>query len=349
MKVQRVYSEAELFREAPIARPHVIAGRRLHGGFDAAGRYVPPRSGGRRDAIAAWSNALAARGGAPFSADASLLAGPRMPNADQQRLLIREGLGKVFWDVLTVTGKIEARGRVLADVVFPDLQAIVAADISQMAIGHLARGLLKAHGIDEGGDPAQGIGGHDVMWFVARDLAYGADAYPDVEPPASIARPESGRRWMPTIPQAYEGMLSFLMNLLLIEFRAEIGFANAQAILRTPDLFPGRRTQAEEAAEIVERIRIDEEIHIISLRLYLGELRALELRTVDGGTVRGADLIDPFWAGLVRWATVEQPALAAAAEYERLKTLILGTARGARLLAEFDRLGDPREPAASAG
>jgi len=154
---------------------------------------------------------------------------------------------------------------------------------------------------------------------------------------------------MLALPPAYEGMLSFLMNLLLIEFRAEIGFANTQAILRTPDLFPGRRAQAEEAAEIVERIRIDEEIHVTSLRLYLGELRTLELRTVDGGTVRGADLIDPFWQGLVRWATVEQPVLAAAAEHERLKTLILGTSGGPRLLAEFDRLADLREPAASAG
>jgi hypothetical protein len=30
----------------------------------------------------------------------------------------------------------------------------------------------------------------------------------------------------------------------MIEFRAEIGFANTQAILRTDDLFAGRRAQA---------------------------------------------------------------------------------------------------------
>ena len=28
------------------------------------------------------------------------------------------------------------------------------------------------------------------MWFVARDLAMGKDAYPDVEPPETISRPE---------------------------------------------------------------------------------------------------------------------------------------------------------------
>ena len=54
-----------------------------------------------------------------------------------------------------------------------------------MAIGHLDRGLLLAHGLDEGGESADGpdgeaIGGHDVMWFVARDLAFGPGAFDDV-------------------------------------------------------------------------------------------------------------------------------------------------------------------------
>ena len=101
-------------------------------------------------------------------------------------------------------------------------------------------GCCKSHGVDEGGWPGQGPeapGAHDVMWFVARDLAFGEGAYPDVEPPENIARPESGRRWMPEVSQAVEGVVSFLMNLLVIEFRAEIGFASAQAIFRTPDLF----------------------------------------------------------------------------------------------------------------
>ena len=54
----------------------------------------------------------------------------------------------------------------LAEMKFPDLRNIVVEDISSMAIGHLNGGLLVAHGIDEGGEPDKGIGGHDVMWFV---------------------------------------------------------------------------------------------------------------------------------------------------------------------------------------
>jgi hypothetical protein len=344
-----IYDETELFSDDPPARLHVVHGHRMHGGFDAAGEYVPPRSKGRSEAIAAWTAALRERSGELFEAHASLLSGPRMPNVAQQQLLLREGIGAPFWNSLTVTGKIEGRGRVLAEMQFPDLQKIVATDISAMAIGHLNKGLLKAHGLDEGGEPERGIGGHDVMWFVARDLAFGANAYPDVEPPATISRPEAGKRWMPELPPEYEGLLSFLMNLLIIEFRAEIGFANTQEILRTPDLFAGRRAEAEEAAEIVERIRLDEEIHVTSLRLYLGELRSLELRTVDGGTVSGAELIDRFWNGLVRWATVEQPRIAAETQYEALRPVILAHPEGSRIMAEFDRLSDLSSAAVSAG
>ena len=111
---------------------------------------------------------------------------------------------------------------------FTDLQPAIVEDITEMAIGHLNAGLLKAHGLDEGGLPEEGIGGHDAMWFAARDLALGPRAHPDTEPPERIGRPETGDRLMPEIEAPIESLLSFLMNLLIIEFRAEIGFATTQ-------------------------------------------------------------------------------------------------------------------------
>jgi hypothetical protein len=337
---QLVYTEAELFADDPFAKPHVVEGRRLHGGFSSDGRYLPPRAAGRRRAIAAWTDSLRARGGDLLEADSSLLTGVRMPNVEQHRLMIRNGLTQTFWNGLTTTGKIEARGRVLAEMKYPDLGKLVTEDISGMAIGHLSKGMLATHGLDEGGEVSKGIGGHDAMWFIARDLVFGPNAFPDVEPPASIARPEAGKRWMPEIAPEYEAFLSFLMNLLLIEFRAEIGFAATQNVMRTPDLFADRRPQAELAAEIIERIRTDEQIHVESLRLYLGELREATLRTVDGGTIRGRVLIDRFWQGLIEWATVEQPKLAARQQYEMIKERILQHANGKRILEKFDALAD---------
>jgi hypothetical protein len=335
---QRVYDEAELMQDHAFARLHVVDGRRMHGGFLDDGRYQPPRALVREQALAHWTDALRKRGGELLDANSSLLSGPRVPNVEQQRLLLQHGLGQTFWNGLTTTGKIEGRGRMLAEMQFPDLQPVIVEDISQMAIGHLSRGLLKAHGLDEGGLPAQGIGGHDVMWFVARDLVFGPNAFPDVEPPESISRPEAGRRWMPELPMPYEGMVSFLMNLLLIEFRAEIGFASTQAVMRTPGLFDA--SAATEAAEIIGRIRIDEEIHVSSLCLYLGELRSVTFRTEQGGAIPGYVLIDRFWKGLVQWATVEQPQIAARQQLDLIRPRVLAHADGERIWQEFLALGD---------
>ena len=154
---------------------------------------------------------------------------------------------------------------------------------------------------------------------------------------------------MPEVPPEIEGLLSFLMNLLLIEFRAEIGFALSQEVLRTPGLFPGREAEAEQAAELIERIRTDELVHVRSLRLYLGELRSVHLRTVDGGQVAGADLIDRAWEDLVRWATVDQPALAAAASHEVLLAHVAGHPDAEALTAELEARADPGVVSSVAG
>ncbi|GJM38794.1 MAG: hypothetical protein DHS20C19_21610 [Acidimicrobiales bacterium] len=330
------YTEAELVTDHEYAQDHVVLGERLHGGFLADGSYQPPRALVREVALDAWETALHERGGAPFGATADLLEGLRMPTAEQQLVLLRNGLGQSFWNSLTIIGKIEARGRLLAEMTFPDLQSVIVEDISEMAIGHLNKGLLLAHGLDEGGQPAEGIGGHDAMWFAARDLAFGPGAYPDVEPPENIGREDAGTRHVPEVPPEIEGMVSFLANLLIIEFRAELGFADTQQILRTPDVFTDRRADAELAAEIVERIRIDEAIHVRSLNIYLGEMRSVSFRTLDGGTVSGADLIDRFWSGLVEWATVQQPKLAAAEQQKVLHDRIAEHAEPDRVLAAFE-------------
>lgn len=329
------YSRDELMEDHDYAEPQVVAGRRMHGGFLADGTYQPPRTKVRGPAIEAWTTALRDRGGELFDADASLLDGVRLPSIDQQRVLLRNGLGETFWNNLTIIGKIEAKGRLLADISFPDLQDAIVEDISEMAIGHLNDGLLVAHGLDEGGLPEHGIGGHDEMWFVARDLAFGAGAYPDVEPTDNIARPDDERR-IPELRPEIEGLVSFLANLLLIEFRAELGFSETQAVLRTPDLWGERAGAAAEAADIIGRIRIDEEIHVSSLRLYLGEIRSCTFRTVDGGTIGGAEVIDRFWGDLVRWAVVDKPALEADQQRSMLDQRIRAHIEAERVLQEFE-------------
>jgi hypothetical protein len=335
-----VYDEQELLASDDYAAPQIEAGHRIHGGFDEAGNYRPPRLRHRGPALEAWTDALRARGGDLLPADSSLLAGIRFPSEAQSKLLLREGLGQGFWNTLTITGRIEARGRILADMTFPEIADAVVEDVSTWAVGHLNRGLLKAHGLDEGGEPERGIGGHDTMWFALRDLAFGDVDYPEPVVPENIARPEEELSPGAKVPDPILRTVYFLLNLLLIEFRAERGFSLTENLLRDPELFTDRRPEAERAAEIVGRIRIDEEVHVHSLRLYLGELRTLTFKTLDGGTCSGAELVDSLWAGIVHWATVEQPPLAAAQQRTILHERIAQHAEADRVRREFDALAE---------
>ena len=189
----RRFTALQLLASHDYAKPHHEAGFVLHGGMDAQDRYIPPRSLHRPRAIEAWTEGLRERGGQPLEADASLLAGIRCPNPAQMKLLLQAGLGQTFWNTLTITGHIEAKGRILAEIEFPDFQKYVVQDVSEMAVGHLNGGLLRAHGLDEGGEPEKGIGGHDVMWFALRDLAFGPNAFEEPEIPENIARPRRGK------------------------------------------------------------------------------------------------------------------------------------------------------------
>jgi hypothetical protein len=339
--VRLVYSEQEIMSDHDYARPHQAMGHRLHGGFDAGGRYIPPRTLVRVPAVEAWTEALRARGGDILAVDPSLESPERWPNEAQMKLLLREGVDQVLWDSFTTTGLLEARGRFIVDAAFPNLQDIVVEDISQMAIGHLSRGMLKAHGLDEGGDPVRGIGAHDVMWFVVRDLAFGPRDYPVPTPPEFLGRPEGRARLAPEIPAACEQTILFMMNLLLIEYGAESLFSFDQRLLLDPTLFAERREQADEAAEMIERIRADERVHVTSLRCDLGELRSVTFKKVDGGTIPGAEIVDRLWDVVVRFVRDEQPKL----RREVQRPLIERTIRehpkgGERVLAAFRALGD---------
>lgn len=296
------YTREELMASHAFARPHEAAGFRLHGGFDAEGAYISPRVLNRWPAVQAWGEALQSRGWPLIDATTSLLALPNYPTVAQEVLLLQNGFGRGLWNGLTTTGVVEARGRALVNLTPPDMQAIVVEDISETATGHLHQGLLAAHGMDEGGgDPrTPDQGAHDAMWFAVRDTVFGKDAYPLPEPPQTISRPAPDRE-LPQLPPAHEALIKLMMNVLMIEVRAESYFSYCCEVFRDPATFPQRRTEAEAAAVLVERIRTDEQIHVAYLQCVVSELRSFTLKTVDEATVPGAELLDPLWSQMVEW------------------------------------------------
>lgn len=335
---QLAFTREDLLADDDFARPHEAAGYRLHGGFDATGAYVSPRVKHRWPAVRAWQAALAAKGLPLIDASQALLKRGTYPNADQQRLLLANGYGRTLWDSLTVTGVIEARGRALCDFPAPDWQDVIADDISETCTGHLHKGLLYAHGMDEGGDPDnEAVGAHDAMWFAARDMVFGSHAYPVPEIPESISRPDEGPPF-PHLPANYGGLLSLLMNVLLIEVRAEAFFSFCCEVFRDPRNFADRRAEAEQAAVMVERIREDEAIHVAYLQTALSEMRGFTFRTVDRGTVRGAEMIDPEWEKMVLWHGETQFDLGRERTHEALVAELNATPEGRAVLPEFEAL-----------
>lgn len=298
-----VWTRREILAEHRYARPQIEAGYRLHGGFDESGRYIPPRTLNRWPAIAAWRDALTARGQDLVDPSQDLMSRGSFPGAAQQSFLLELGLGQTLWNSLSVTGAVEARGRALADAEAPDFQAIVDDDISGTATAHLNKGLLRAHGLDEGGDPERGQGGHDAMWFAVRDMLFGKNAYPLPETPQSLSRPESGRL-MPQIPPEHERWILLLMNVLMIEVRAEKFFNFCTGVMRDPRNFRDRRDAARKAADLVDRIRQDEAPHVAYLTVVVSELRSFDYRVGTGGRLKGAAFIDPVWRGMVHWHSI---------------------------------------------
>jgi len=341
-----VYSREELMADHEYARPHKEVGYLLHGGFDAEGTYQSPKTLNRWPAIHAWQASLTKKGWDLVEATGALLKRGNFPNREQQKLLIKNGFGESFWNSLTVTGIIEARGQILCTLDAPDFQSIIVDDISETATGHLHKGLLYAHGADEGGDPAKPeYGAHDAMWFAARDLVFGKDAYPLVEPEDSIGRPDQGRL-MKELPEGFEQLILLLMNVLMIEVRAEAFFAHSVDLMRDTEIFGDRKADADMAATMVERIRTDEAVHVGYLQTVISGMRSFTFKTVDGGTIAGKDLIDPVWADMVVWHGETQYDLSRAQSLDAIKKRLLSKDGGEQLLAQFEALDTYNQKAA---
>lgn len=335
-----VYAREDLLAEHAYARTHEVNGQRLHGGFDEEGRYISPRSLVRPKAIQAWTDAFKQQGGLLFEEDPRLMTGPRMPNIAQWKMLLRNGFGRFFWHRLTLIAQVEGRGRLMAAWRFPDLQQVIHEDISHMAIGHWNKGLLLAHGLDEGGDVVNRIGGHEAMWLAARDLAFGERSW------RALGGNSGARRVAPkevsesVLPKEHESLLRYVMNLFMAECRADAGFSASQAVLECGDLFDGRAEEARLAATIVRRIQQDEGLHMASMRLYLSEMRAVTFKAADGSDMPGAELIDLTWGRMVNWTLIERRRQEFKDQRDEIRAALLADDRGHILVEEFDALAD---------
>lgn len=338
------YTKEELEAEHNYATPHIECGLKLHGGFDQDGVYLSPRTRYRWDAINGWHQQLRDRDVEIVEATTKLLTEPNFPNVSQQIHLLKHGIEQSFWNSITITGLIEARGKALAEVTAPDFQDVVVEDISATALGHMNQGLLTSHGWDEGGLPESGIGGHDVMWFAARDLVFGKDRFPIPEAPASIGR-EKPEREMEQLPPEHEMLISFLMNLLMIEVRAERAFDFYERVIASEETFVDKPRESAHAVELINRIRMDESVHVAWLRAAISEFRSFTVKTIDGKKVPGSEILDPVWEKMVYWHAVEMHETQRPASIAAIKQVVLSLPNGEDVYREFESLAVEKQAA----
>jgi hypothetical protein len=89
---------------------------------------------------------------------------------------------------------------------------------------------------------------------------------------------------------------------------------------------------------MVERIRTDEAIHVAYLATVISELRSLTIKTVDGKTVPGGQMIDPVWNQMIEWHSVTNANFARGQSRENIHARLMKEPNGAALVAGFESL-----------
>jgi hypothetical protein len=299
------YTNDELLTDPAYAERIERDGVLLHGGYDADGQYLPPRSTFRLPAIAAWTGQVVAAGHPSRVIEPDAVDRAFVPNAEQAKMLLRNGATGAMTRILTLIGVVEGFGNEGIKLIpAMDLQQFLVEPIDDTCLGHLFKGLLEAHGNDEVGRGNEA--GHDQMRFAVRNAAL-------ADPPVTLDMFEN----LPVAPRpGYQGpakpapeaitvggmldglrddvapelqlLVRAMVQILVIELLAYHTFAWASEVLGDPAC----SGDADFARATINHIRTDEDIHVGYFQCGLAELATMTVRTTDGGTTPGADLVN---------------------------------------------------------
>lgn len=353
METRTDYSTDEILSEADYAKRIERGSILFHGGIDAKGSYIPPRSRYRPAAIAAWSARLESSGHPTQVITREQCSREFFPNAEQSKLLLRHGARGAMTRIITLIGITEGFGndgiKLMPKI---DLSLHFSEPIEHTCLEHLHRGLFEAHGNDEAGRGNEA--GHDKMWYEIRDAALEnptitPDMYenlPIAPPPGydgpakpspdAISVSHLATQMFPSLDPFLELMLRAMAQILVIELVAFDTFAWAKNVLSDAEC----SAAPEFVPWLVDCIQQDEAIHVAYLQCALAEARCRTLLGRDGEELSGAEVIDAFCAatrdaliGGERWERMMQY------RYRQICTELETRPDGSRLLDQFDALG----------
>jgi len=345
------FTHDELLADPPFATRIERGGRLLHGGLDDQGRYLPPRSLHRTEAIHNWSARLAAAGHPTTVIDPDAVGGAFIPNTEQAKLLLRNGARGAMTRILTLIGVVEGFGNDGIKLIPPmDLADYIVEPLDDTCLGHLFVGLLEAHGNDEAGRGNEC--GHDQMWFALRDAALAdppitADMFENmpIAPPPGYTGPAKPAPEAITVGGMLEGLaedfapeiqllVRAMTQILVIELLAYHTFAWASDVVGDSTC----SADPEFARATVDHIRTDEDIHVAYLQCALAELRVRTVRTTTGDTVPGRELVDAAVASALSNQTGDRFDRIMNYRLEHVRRELAEHPDGEQLTAEFDAL-----------
>ena len=340
------FSEAELLATEPRLAPLVAGGVRCHGGFDADGSYRSPRTLHRTPAITAWQEQLTGAGHSLVSIAPELVP-PHYPSVAQSKLLLREGVSEPIVRALSMIAIVEGFGAVIRDVPVAKLESLVCEPIAGTALAHLGT-LFEAHARDEAGHKDEG--GHKQMWEAARDLALDNPKVPGDLLLRFMGRraaaPKTPKaRAFPALDPTLDRMLGTMTNVLVIEVFATETFDWGEMLLRDAEV--SRDPLA--AGAMVAHVRADETPHVEYLRAALSEVRARTLRTADGGTVAGREVVDALLHETLSALVTNRPRDQREETRGALVAAIRQAGKSDALLEAFDALAPTWTPPARTG
>jgi hypothetical protein len=333
----------ELLASPKLDAPLIAGGMRCHGGFDANGNYVSPRTLWRNPAVRAWQEQHLANSALPILEIPKDAIPPHLPSVAQAKLLLKEGVREPMVRTLTEIAIVEGFGATIRDLPVPPMSSFIRDDVAGTALGHLTGGLFEAHARDEAGWGDEG--GHKQMWEAARDLALSNPKVPGDVLMAIMGRRGGGNRarMLPQFNEEVERVIGFMMNVLIIEVFAVSTFHWAEEVLADPEV----SDSPEEASAMIRYIRSDESPHVEYLRTALSELSARTLIGEDGKEYNGneivQDLLDRSLKTIIRQRGAERRA--------QLHASIRASAQGIvkdvdELIQRFDALATPWAPPA---
>jgi hypothetical protein len=349
--LQTEWTEEELLASHPTSEPLVAGGVRCHGGFDADGAYVSPRTLNRWPAIDGWKAQRAEQFGTELL-DIPLDRWPEnYPNVPQAKYLLSEGVREPIISTLTRIGTVEGFGSMIRYSPIPDLQRCFDDDVRGTAMSHLGGGLYEAHARDEAGHKDEG--GHKQMWFAARDVAFDNPVTEDQTslmmermglsgtPGGGAARTIMPPRAIPDIDGDLEMLIARMASLLLIEISAFHTFAWAEEVLADTDLVAGEG----EASRLVSYIRADEAPHVEYLKTTLSEMRDRTFITESGRRRAGTEIIGQLWDRAKKDSLGVRREQLLKATMGEIEHALAGHPRKGEILEQFHALGSIRPDA----